>query len=136
MQFPKEYIKQCREAGEVQGLWVPREGDWILNISAVPEPFLFVNHRHQPDEDSAKWELLVQGKTDHLLWLPLQHQLWELLPKTSSPFYHIAGLRVFISKDYKDKKGPCYYFSTMEQLLLAYVMFEKFNKKWDGSCWK
>ena len=70
-------------------------------------------------------------RADRHVWLPRQDQLQEMvIPK---PFFDwrnvLSFFDDFIDWDNLDT------FGSMEQLWLAFVMKEKFNKTWDGE-WK
>ena len=65
--------------------------------------------------------------TDPVTWLPRQDQLQDMLGDT-------------LSLQYFDELHDAYqlygsYAKTHEQLWLAYVMYEKFGKKWNGKEW-
>jgi len=132
-----EYIEMCRKAVEVQELCPFQEGDFILNTSSIspPEGFLFINYRHQPDPDKPDWELLYKPdqKKAFNIWLPRQDQLQDMVkddfPDLGSILDHVR--RFWIN-------NTLYYpvdFKSMEQLWLAFVMHEKYGKKWDGEDW-
>lgn len=66
-------------------------------------------------------------------WLPRQDQLqemidwnqWQLTARYSEFVHNQAG-----------QENPESYFTSMEQLWLAFVMKEKYDKVWDGDNWK
>ena len=73
------------------------------------------------------------------IWLPTQAQLQDMI---GEGFIEKYGLKGFISffGDFADESeymdnGNDKRFTSMEQLWLAFVMKEKFNKIWDGEEW-
>ena len=124
------YIKMCEKAVEIQKLWKPTDGD-------------FCWHDNEGEECWGSWEypaqtsvVTVSQKTPidwwySWLWLPRQDQLQEMLDWSCwqltarfAEFAHIEAGQI-----------PSR-FTSMEQLWLAFVMKEKFNKIWDGEKWK
>ena len=76
---------------------------------------------------------------DDCIWLPRQDQLQEMVEWTNK--YQIA---LFEPSTYKyslnveDKTGVTQYWvdgNSMEQLWLAFIMFELHQKHWDGKAW-
>ena len=120
MDTSKEYIKMCEKAEEIQKLWKPTVADF--HTSYDWKEF----HTVEFDYDSSKIDIL--GCPPHI-WLPRQDQLQEMVKSDTIinwDFYHFIndGLT-----DYLD------YFNSMEQLWLAFVMKEKYNKTWNGEDW-
>ncbi len=66
------------------------------------------------------------------IWLPRQDQLqemcWELTGTKWTPFFALTMVRDFANEN---RHGE-----TMEQLWLAFVMKEKFNKVWEDGKWQ
>ncbi len=71
-----------------------------------------------------------------LIWLPRQDQLQEMFPKEYEPVV-LAELMylTFINSADTNLRASLRHYS-MEQLWLAFVMKEKFNKTWDGETWR
>lgn len=111
MDTTKEYIKQCEKAEEIQKEWDKRELEAHDFCKFIPHP---------------------KGK--YLIWLPSQAQLQEMLKWE----YGIFNLIQSFYKSFLNNKGflkKDIFCNTMEQLWLAFVMKEKFNKTWDGEKW-
>ncbi|MBA7588411.1 hypothetical protein ES708_30467 [subsurface metagenome] len=86
------------------------------------------------------------------VWLPLEHQLWEMAQQARTNVYAFENLLCkfagsFISEDadsgwfVKDwargKDDDCFHlgFTSLWQLLLAFVYHELYNKVWNGEDW-
>ncbi len=159
MDTSKENVKMFAKATEIQalrgeGLW--QSGDFytddVLKRPTVPVDFgVFVEGEDEPYE------------MYHPVWLPLQHQLQEMLMSSCTLGYLIAEsgevLEVVGKTNSRglDSSNPetfCtdnndllysfygWYFNsdisrynTMEQLWLAFVMKTMYNKIWDGNEW-
>lgn len=73
-------------------------------------------------------------KKDYI-WLPLEHQLWEMLGETKAglnglcEFYDWAIGGDFLAAEKK------WHLWTRWELLLAFVMHELFQKRWNGEKW-
>jgi len=108
MDTSKEYIKMCFEAKELQ------DRDF----------FYFMSH---PKEYVAEYQSKLGGI---MTWLPRQDQLQEMIGK----HYLRELIKIFIYWwDNNWQEHP--EFASMEQLWLAFVMKEKYNKIWDGEKW-
>jgi len=82
------------------------------------------------------------------IWLPRQDQLQEMVGFTGQNcgwFYHWVSSEIYDLPDdkqnyrFKDhwyRHIPDYFNGSMEQLLLAFLMKEKYNKVWEGEIWQ
>ena len=113
MDITPKYIKMCEMAKEIQDYWEIHTGDYYF---------------------SKYTEMVVIGlphfsyKTkDHYIWLLRQDQLQEMIG--TGVFFVLEAFNQFVFHEY----GPyCVKtFHSREQLWLAFVMKEKFNKMWD-----
>ncbi len=118
MDTSEEYIKMCEKAVDIRELWKPNVGDYsIFSDDNSLRVIHVVNH--------------VETMRKKWIWLPRQDQLQGMLIKV----HPITLTQRF--KEYTDVlnlKGwvqDC----SMEQLWLAFVMKEKFNKTWTGEDW-
>lgn len=127
MDTSKEYILQCEKAVEVQELWDKRAGDacspkfskqiiWIVGFN------------------------VGFSERKELTWLPRQDQLQAMLPDIFSnriPTVLADKFNEFITKELGQNNMHSVEVVnwSMEQLWLAFVMSEKFNKTWSGSDW-
>ncbi len=120
MDTSEAYIEMCEKTEEIQKLWNPEGGDFYAPPARDRVCFYF-------------------GLMDSdFIWLPRQDQLQEMIHRACLP--HVL-LDEFLSweKQYQDniveQKGKVWIASSMEQLWLAFVMKEKYNKIWDGTDW-
>lgn len=136
MEIPKEYIEQCEKAVEIQELWEPEEGDFILNISATPLPpakhFIYVNYLQQPFCNSPHWELITTMKRTFLIWLPRIDQLQKMCINYLKKDGYCMNLVFKLNDFYTHSLVLFNKCTTMEQVWLMIVMKEKFNKSWDS----
>jgi hypothetical protein len=126
----EQYIKMC-DCPEIQDGWKPKPGDFtsegiVMYLYCSP---LYMGVR----TDTAEiFRIIKEG--EKVIWLPRQDQLQEMaypdgkmaidqLGNVVSWFNHIA-------RSYVWQFGE-----SREQLWLAFVMWEKFSKKWDGEKW-
>ena len=130
MDNTKEFILQCEKAVEIQ------------NSDKI--------HILEPGDYMAK---VVDGKVDSIIlihkdfrqplffcdiWLPRQDQLQGMVtyqPKDEQTWIwkRMADFTCFWKNG---KESYILLFNSMEQLWLAFVMKEKFNKIWDGNDWR
>ena len=118
MDTSKEYIKMCRKAEEIQEIW-----DKISPI--------------YNEKDFMIWDRLLTPK--RLTWLPRQDQLQEMMLDEKEPDLDFWYWNEIMGEWANDGFPILYYkikIASMEQLWLAFVMKEKYNKVWDGELWK
>ena len=121
MDTSKEYIEMCRKAVEVQELWSPISGDvsYLMDIDCVS---IWSYGLYKTDISCAE------------IWLPRQDQLQDMVGEDTD--YHTLmkfDTWVFtLARIYDDIIIEKF---SMEQLWLAFVMHEKYGKKWDGEDW-
>ena len=119
MDNSETFIKMCEKAVEIQiinpcKLHVFEEGNYYANNGEV---------------SIAQYD----SHDDEGIWLPRQDQLQEMLiePKITGDYHPIWKLAVGVAK-FVDSEFQA---DSMEQLWLAFVMKEKYNKVWNGEDW-
>ena len=134
MDTSAQYIKMCEEAVEIQTVWEPSEGDFVAEIES--------KHLTHILKESARGGLIIEvgWDGDHYdfmredsVWLPRQDQLQEMvgvhLPKLVDNFWQWLYDKTGYETVLMDT------FTSFEQLWLAFVMHEKYGKRWDGNEW-
>ena len=131
MDISKEYVLMCEKAGKIQNEWGVCDGDFFYN-----------------KDTRITGTALVPFGTDiwnkrYKIWLPRQDQLQEMIiGKTTyadleEQFNNTLNTWFEISYNFDpkiDEKLDMAHWS-MEQLWLAFVMVEKYNKIWNGKDW-
>ena len=122
MDTSKEYIKMCADAVEIQSRWNIKGkcyGDFFANsykITQVLTPMMWLDDREQ------------------YIWLPRQDQLQEII--------NLNCFDCVLVYDNENQEWKMFYFQSTfrgkspEQLWLAFIMKERFNKTWDGNTWQ
>lgn len=120
-----EYLKMCKEAHELQLEAHTHSislGDWFYNPNYdMDKEDKYPNF---PILVAAGWE---QRIPDVCVWLPTQENLQAFWGKKLPENIHWFNM-------YAEEKVPGI-FTSMEQLWLAFVMKEKYNKVWNGKEW-
>lgn len=120
MDKTETYIKMS-DCPEIQELWKPDIGGWDYTWDGedVDKPYWF----HFRKED--------------YIWLPRQDQLQEMVHNLRFEQRRFSGdhglLQDFAYWAEEESNLPC---ASMEELWLAFVMKEKYNKVWNGEEWK
>jgi len=129
------YIKMCMKATKIQKSWKPRVGDLVWR-----------GKEYLPIPDACGYLTDVdifdtQGyKKNGAIWLPNQSQLQEIIGIKDLWDLH-TEFEVTVFGGYNEEEGHFngliddYKFTSMEQLWLAFVMKEKYNKAWSGEEW-
>ncbi|HDZ27964.1 hypothetical protein LCGC14_0399190 [marine sediment metagenome] len=139
MDTSKEYVKMCDKAEEIQnnkwlklkcfygGKYPWNEGDmffskdkvYVYNDCSLSEGFI------DPQAYDRKG-----------VWLPRQDQLQEMLPKRYATIHaKIGHFGKWLRDNDEYLENAFCGNESMEQLWLAFVMKEKYNKIWNGEGW-
>jgi hypothetical protein len=120
------YMKMCEKASEIMVYWKPDFGDFYVSMAGG------ILSECQPITSELELRLPYMNQIK-ALWIPRQDQLQEIISDHyTTPWdlaVEFANALMGGASDYFDK------FLSMEQLWLAYVMKQKFNKRWDGKDW-
>lgn len=127
MDTTKEYIEKLIKAPEIQKKWIPQNGDFVwhpdegaeyMGTSEFPEKIDIVSLSDSTKDWWYNW-----------LWLPGQDQLQELHGwKFNNQAIKFWEWGSEFNPETKD-------LFSWEQLWLAFVMKEKYNKIWNGKDW-
>ena len=150
MDTSKEYIEMCRKAVDVMGLWDSDVINWRNQGYSTKHECLVVEGQ-DGTAMCPKLSLLLFKKEreqykkefcefEH--WIPLfyQDQLQGMVERSlsvKSNGNHMAVQFAYFVSDHIENHihfGDVL-LQSMEQLWLAFVMHEKFQKKWDGEDW-
>lgn len=131
MDTTTKYIKMCEMAREIQGIWFPQAGDYVNSLRDKPHPLeqITIDLAEMTPGGSNKRRI----KND-MTFLPQQDRLQEMV----SDKYCIHDMTLYFL-DFVSEHAGCHphefpsdmMFETAEQLWLAFVMKEKFNKAWN-----
>lgn len=124
MDNTKEFILQCEKAVEIQELWDRRMGSFYCESywSNEEQKDLYVINVLKSDN-----QYIYQPR---FTWLPRQDQLQEMLNKELADLVWDFGAFLYPMNSSVHYDGK-----SMEQLWLAFVMYEKYNKTWNGEDW-
>ncbi|OPZ79728.1 MAG: hypothetical protein BWY79_00278 [Actinobacteria bacterium ADurb.Bin444] len=136
MDTSEQYIKMCQKARAIQAAWKPAEGDFSYGNPMEYGGKEIVEVWAAVDADDWEW------KAEKHTWLPRQDQLQEMVGG-------FAALEDFWYWCSYDNSGAAWDdivqefvlpvaadgLTSLEQLWLAYVMSEKYGKRWTGEEW-
>jgi len=123
------FVKMCREAKEIQEAWEPDPGDWYQKVFSLKHNNISVHIVGGDD-----WFDPKEG--DGWVWLPTQSQLQKMLIGQDIN-QMVVGLNSFHEKNCAQMELKRWsLFNSMEQLWLAFVMENKFGKRWTGETWE
>ncbi len=114
MDTSETYIKMCAKAEEIQKGWNPAGHDYLVYVPKLFEK----NYGHGNN-----------------LWLPRQDQLQEMVGGFDAGFVDWNGWIIMVYPEQRNPFSKPWRFDSMEQLWLAFVMSELYQKKWEGSKW-
>ena len=140
MDTSKKYIKICKQAAEIQALWKPQDFDFVKGeyVSVIREWKITQGTGSAALKPlftrAGKWSWYDRNE---LIWLPRQDQLQTLLKydELEDAFlWKFEELYIYSRK----KAAIVSQITSMEQLWLAFVMHEKYNKEWNEAkrTWK
>ena len=130
MDTTKKYISMCEKAEEIQEKWKPKRGDFytvVVHGKATDIINIYIDG----------FPCLPQGfipLSELYIWLPRQDQLQEMIA-LKSKFHRVVDklydFREWVEVNATYVTSDC----SLEQLWLAFGMFEKYKKTWDGEKW-
>jgi len=138
-----EYAKMCEGAVEIQKTWKPRMGDLYFDKRSANTEGL---RKYRPLK-TVSYAIADYGyrsayTNSHNVWLLYQHQLQEMVGvqpefilgvecNCQKEWSLIGKFKYSLSKEWEYFAG----FRSMEQLWLAFVMYELYSKQWNGVEW-
>jgi hypothetical protein len=134
----KNYIKQCEQAEEIQKAWKPKTRDLIQRRQTVlknKQIYLITNI----DREIVFYINIKDGEEswchkdnfkDEFLYIPTQEQLQEMIDL--SGWHNILVALIYWYQDANIKEKDI---NSLNELWLAFVMHEKYNKIWTGKKW-
>ena len=114
MDTSEQYIKMCKKAWEIQESWNSHRYDYY------DVPNLGIRCGNNPTSNS--------------VWLPRQDQLQKMVTTVNPRATH-SQFVLWVQEDVYGKKPYDDILVTLEQLWLAFVMHEKYNKVWNNRTW-
>ena len=120
------YSRMCESAKVIQKKWKPELGDFFVSMS------LGLTSPCQPIVSDLEKKMSYL-KTIKAVWLPRQDQLQEMVIENYATSWDLAiGFSNVLMGD-----NASYFdnFDSMEKLWLAFVMLEKYKKKWKEGEW-
>lgn len=136
MDTSKEYIRMCREAEEIREEHKEEIGDYLAGSTS-----LWIRIGYDERDRCFEYIKLLgfnEQKFRKKIWLPRQDQLQAMLEKNLRLLIHDFEHFTRCASEQNDGKYikiNLSAFTTMEQLWLAFVMKEKYNKIWEGNQW-
>lgn len=126
MDKSSQYIKMCESAKVIQKHWKPDFGDFFVSMS------LGLTSTCQPIVSDLEKKMSYL-KSIKAVWLPRQDQLQEMVIEKYATYWDLAiG---FSNVLMGDKTSYFDNFDSMEKLWLAFVMLEKYKKRWGEVEW-
>lgn len=147
MDASNRYVLMCQKADEVQTLWSPKQCDFIISLSDLEEGVSFcrpaeslvqVINMYYNEQDGEQYLLECDELKEQAIWVPRQDQLQKIIePDTAKVYTHMHEVMERQYHDYSKNAmvRASELFYSMEQLWLAYVMKEKYNRAWNEDGW-
>lgn len=126
------FISMCREAKEIQAVWVPKIGDKCfdiddlngLGIELVDEGDVFCNSQKD------YWEGYIWvPRIEDLQEIHYNNYLGQHVSTTEKSFHR------WFWQEYNNKEKSCLENYDWNELWLCFVMNKCFNKQWNGETW-
>lgn len=128
------YIDMCREATEIQDMWIPTAGDVVK-----PDNFSIAKVISDIDSDGMfSFGHLGNNRRDGCIWLPGHDQLRDMFSELflSSKRWMCFDVLFHIIVETQYRKEYYNLFASLEQFILAYVMESKYSKVWRDESWR
>lgn len=146
MDVSKEFIEMCEKAEEIQKKWKHEDCDhfygYLYNAwdKSEDKGFHFISYcedgyySYTPFGIDEFGDRLEKGKRVEAVWLPRQDQLQAMI--TTNGYFRFSLIELFYkfaSNIFKDSK--CLKLNSMEKMWLAFVLHQKYHKKWSEGEW-
>lgn len=126
MDRSSNYIKMCEGIEAVQEQWQPEFGDFYVSMS------LGLTSPCQPIMSDLEKKVSYL-KTIKAVWLPRQDQLQEMVMENYATPWDLA---IAFSNVLMGEHASYFEnFDSMEKLWLAFIMLEKYERKWNDGKW-
>lgn len=151
MDMSETYVGMCAKAEEIQIYHIFNYSDFILlNKHFLDKKTLGIVQRNEDNYlriltknstmgmvgDEKTRDYPKGSKKVTFIWIPRQDQLQEMLGDYSYILAYIARFNhEFAPRMFRGVNSPFDTCTSMEQLWLAFVMEEKYDKSWDGMDW-
>ena len=122
----ENYIKMCEQAKEIQDKWRNPFRNKFGDTYWRGKKYLQIS-------EACVLNIVSHLKVENEIWLPTQEQLWEMV----SCNWHDVFCK-FLWWHWNDDKNSEEFksmFTSMNEVWIAFVMKEKYNKIWTGSKW-
>lgn len=134
------YISLCRKAHEIQEQWQQQHGDFFVGEQGQIECWIKGIHEARDIRQGVRVSSpSVEGVIEirKYVWLPKLDQLIELAQVPGKRYERITqAFFDWTKQDYGFIRGePRTIFTFLEQVWLAFVMQQKFQKGWNGDTW-
>ena len=153
------YVRMC-DCKDVQSNWKKEKGDWAFNeeeneVYAFTDSYLcgrdgYILVAKEYSCENEQSFGAIAGYPDiedkDFIWLPTQDQIQGMIIGPPAASYSVEGLFVRFHVFWNDEKireaiglpqgySTDHVFNSGEQLWLAFYMYEKHRKIWDGEKW-
>ncbi len=143
MDTSKEYIELCKQATEIQELWQYEDGDYFQTRFEKSDGDYFKGRTivtclcvaHNIKDSYGDTYVNEDAPKGKYIWLPRQDQLQEMLTFDARSYLALIKDFAYANALNFTSLRNISVFSSMEQLWLAFVMYEKYQKKWNGKDW-
>jgi hypothetical protein len=136
MDISEKYIEMCRQAIEIQNLWKRDDGDFAYtdgDLDSYSKGTRIIWHYKMAHGGYHNWDYnwyMPEG----CIWLPRQDQLQDMV----MPEFEVYGCDAIehfmdVFHGFQEENNPL--FDSMEELTLAFVMHQNYQKKWNGIKW-
>lgn len=132
MDTSETYIKMCQQATEIQAAWVPQPGDYCIGneyegfiqfgTPAIGDCPAGITWDNENNHSEPRADVICLFRQDQLQEMYGQFGLQSMCAALYNFSTSAVGSTITIA-------------GSMEQLWLAFVMWEKYNKTWNGEDW-
>jgi hypothetical protein len=138
MDTSPEYVKMCAAATEIQKTRIEKGRAGLKRF--LPDDFYYhssESYRQYGDGISIAAIRRFAHADPEVVWLPRQDQCQEMV-QTMWPCGFTLPFRKFIAwiDNMESHETMIGGFNSMEQLWLAFVMYQKHKKTWTGETWR
>lgn len=132
-EFQPIYYEMCKSS-KIQDLWVPEIGDYCFNEENLPLLITYVANLYTGLIDLQ----FIGGRhcsKDSATWLPLQHQLYDILLSHDKSEQHIWSWSRKVTEFCRTFELSHFHGTDWEMCWLAFIEHYLWNREWENGAW-
>jgi len=132
----ENYIKMCEQTEEIQKAWKPKLLDKVITKRTLTDNNYSQDAISYIKDFEHPYDEYYYTNYEHI-WLPTLEQLFEMVGEIKKYKQNIKDMNWYmIFNDIEEFTEECWKFYSVQEIILAFVMYEKYSKVWISETWE